>query len=140
MRTVLFVCVENSGRSQMAEAFYNHCARGTSRALSAGTRPGKAVNPLVVTVMQEAGLDISGNRPKGLTDDMLDQTDRVVSMGCGAEGICPAVSVETVEWQIEDPKGKSLEQLRLIRDQIRAKVLEMLAKDGIAPKPADWSR
>jgi len=139
MKTVLFVCVENSGRSQMAEAFFNHYAGGLARALSAGTRPGEAVSSLVVTVMQEAGLDISGNRPKGLTDEMLDQADRVVSMGCGAEGVCPAASVETEEWQIDDPKGRSPEEVRLIRDQIRAKVLEMLAKDRMAAKPADHS-
>lgn len=131
MRTILFVCVHNSGRSQMAEAYYNHYAQGRARALSAGTQPADAVNPTVVSVMLEDGLDISENRPKLLTDEILDGADRVVSMGCGVQGVCPASSVETEEWEIEDPKDKSAEEVRRIRDHIRGNVLEMLAKDGI---------
>lgn len=132
MKTVLFICVENSARSQMAEAFFNYYARGEATALSAGTQPGDALDAGAVKAMQEAGLDISGNKPKGLTDEMLDWADKVVSMGCGAQGVCPTAFVETQEWEIEDPKGKPLEKVRLIREQIRAKVLEMLARDGIA--------
>ena len=131
MRTVLFVCVHNSGRSQMAEAFFNHYAGGKARALSAGTQPGESVNPVVVSVMLEDGLDTGANRPKLLTDEMLDSADRVVSMGCGVQGVCPVAFVETEEWEIEDPKDKSVEEVRRIRDHIRGKVLEMLAKDGI---------
>ena len=87
MKTVLFVCVGNSGRSQMAEAFFNYLAAGRARAISAGTNPAKSVAPDVVLAMKEVGIDISGNKPKALTEDMLAQADRVVTMGCGAEGV-----------------------------------------------------
>lgn len=126
MRTVLFVCVHNSGRSQMAEAFFNQLAKGKARALSAGTKPGKAVNPVVVEVMREAGIDISGNRPKALTLEMVEKVDKVVTMGCGVEGICPATFVETEDWEVEDPEGKTLDEVRKIRDEIRAKVVDLL--------------
>jgi len=126
MKAVLLVCVHNSGRSQMAEGFFNHLAGGKGRAMSAGTSPADSVNPDVVQAMREVGIDISGNKPKLLTDEMLEQADRVVSMGCGVEGICPATFVETDEWQIEDPKGKPLAEIRRIRDSIRDKVVQML--------------
>jgi arsenate reductase len=126
MKTVLFVCVHNSGRSQMAEGFFNHLAGGRARAVSAGTNPADSVNPDVVEAMREVGIDISGNRPRLLTDEMLDGADNVVSMGCGVEGICPATFVETEDWQIEDPKGKPLAEIRRIRDEIGAKVAQML--------------
>jgi arsenate reductase (thioredoxin) len=126
MKTVLFVCVHNSGRSQMAEGFFNHLAGGRARAVSAGTNPADSVNPDVVEAMREVGIDISGNRPGPLTDEMLDGADKVVSMGCGVEGICPATFVETEDWQLEDPKGKSLAEIRRIRDEIGAKVAQML--------------
>ena len=130
MKTVLFVCVHNSGRSQMAEAFFNHLAGGKARAISAGTDPASSVNPDVVEVMREMGIESSDNKPKHLTDEMLDTADRVVSMGCGVEGLCPAAFVETEDWQIEDPKGKSLEEVRRIRDEIRAQVVDLLARAG----------
>jgi arsenate reductase len=126
MKTVLFVCVHNSGRSQMAEGFFNHLAGGRARAVSAGTNPADSVSPDVVKAMREVGIDISGNRPRPLTDEMLDGADKVVSMGCGVEGICPATFVETEDWQIEDPKGKPLAEIRRIRDEIGAKVAQML--------------
>ena len=126
MKTVLFVCVGNSGRSQMAEAFFNYLAAGRARAISAGTNPAKSVAPDVVLAMKEMGIDISGNTPKALTEDMLAQADRVVTMGCGAEGVCPVSFVPTEDWALEDPKGKSLEQVRKIRDEIKAKVVKML--------------
>lgn len=126
MKTVLFVCVHNSGRSQMAEGFFNHLAGGRARAVSAGTNPADSVNPDVVEAMREVGIDIGGNRPRLLTDEMLDGADKVVSMGCGVEGICPATFVETEDWQIEDPKGKPLAEIRRIRDEIGAKVAQML--------------
>ncbi|OGO01162.1 MAG: arsenate reductase [Chloroflexi bacterium RBG_13_53_26] len=130
MKTVLFVCVHNSGRSQMAEAFFNHLAGGKAMAISAGTHPSDAVNPIVIEVMREMGIEISSNKPKHLTDEMLDTADRVVSMGCGVEGLCPAAFVETEDWQIEDPKDKSLEEVRRIRDEIRAKIVDLLARAG----------
>jgi len=126
MKTVLFVCVGNSGRSQMAEAFFNYLAAGRARAISAGTNPAKSVAPDVVLAMKEMGIDISGNTPKALTEDMLAQADRVVTMGGGAEGVCPVSFVPTEDWALEDPKGKSLEQVRKIRDEIKAKVVKML--------------
>lgn len=126
MRTVLFVCVHNSGRSQMAEAFFNQLARGKAKALSAGTNPGSAINPKVVEAMRETGIDISGNRPKPLTLEMVERADKIVTMGCGVEGVCPAAFVETQDWELEDPEGKTLEEVRRIRDEIKAKVVDLL--------------
>ncbi|MGQ9546348.1 MAG: arsenate reductase ArsC [Dehalococcoidia bacterium] len=125
---VLFVCVHNSGRSQMAEAFFNRLAKGKARALSAGTAPADAVDPMVVDAMQEVGIDISGNKPKFLTADTVQQADVVVTMGCGAEGVCPATFVETEEWDLEDPGGQPLPEVRRIRDEIRAKVVDLVNK------------
>ena len=125
---MLFVCVGNSGRSQMAEAFFNQAAGGKARAISAGTKPAGAVDPNTVAVMREVGIDISAARPKALTMEMLDQASRVVTMGCGVEGVCPASFVETEDWQLEDPKGKPIEEVRRIRDEIRAKVMKLLEK------------
>jgi arsenate reductase (thioredoxin) len=128
VKTVLFVCVGNAGRSQMAEAFFNQAAGGKARAISAGTKPASAVDPRTIEVMREVGIDISAARPKALTMEMLEQADRVVTMGCGAEGVCPASFVETEDWQLEDPKGKSLEEVRRIRDEIRARVTRLLGR------------
>ncbi len=125
---MLFVCVGNSGRSQMAEAFFNQAAGSKARAISAGTKPAGAVDPNTVAVMREVGIDISAARPKALTMEMLDQASRVVTMGCGVEGVCPASLVETEDWQLEDPKGKPIEEVRRIRDEIRAKVMKLLEK------------
>jgi arsenate reductase len=128
MKTILFVCVHNSGRSQMAEAFFNKLARGKARALSAGTQPADQVNPVVVEAMKEAGIDISGNKPKALTVDMVEKADKMITMGCGAEaqGVCPASFIETEDWALEDPKGKSLEQVRKIRDEIKDRVKNLV--------------
>ena len=126
MRTVLFVCVHNSGRSQMAEAYFNLLAKGKAKGLSAGTQPADKLNPMVVEAMKEAGIDISGNKPKMLTIDMVEKTDKVITMGCGVEGVCPASFVETKDWELEDPKGKTLDEVRKIRDEIRAKVVGLL--------------
>lgn len=126
MREVLFVCVGNAGRSQMAEAFFNRAAGGMARAISAGTKPAGAVDPQTIEVMREVGIDISGNRPKALTMEMLEQADRVVTMGCGVEGVCPASFVETEDWQLEDPKGKPSEDVRRIRDEIETRVMRLL--------------
>jgi len=126
--TVLFVCVHNSGRSQMAEAFFNRLAKGKAQALSAGTEPDDAVDPVVVEAMQEVGIDISGNRPKALTFQMLEQAGRVITMGCGVEGVCPATFVETEEWDLEDPRGKPLSEVRRIRDEIKARVVDLVNK------------
>lgn len=115
----------------MAEAFFNQLAEGKARAISAGTQPANDIDSQVVEVMREVGLDISMNKPKALTLKMLEQADRVVTMGCGAEGVCPASFVETEDWQLEDPKGKALDEVRRIRDEIEAKVVEILKRAGI---------
>ena len=127
MKTILFVCVGNSGRSQMAEAFFNHLAKGKARALSAGTEPAGAVDPNAVAVMKEVGIDISRNKPKKLTLEMLDKADKVITMGCGVAQSCPATFTETEDWELEDPKGKPLEKVREIRDEIQKRI-EKLAK------------
>ncbi len=124
MKTVVFVCVHNSGRSMMAEAFFNQMAKGRARALSAGTQPGDRVNPTVVEAMKELGIDISGNKPKMLTFEMVDGSERMITMGCGAEAgaVCPARFIPTEDWALEDPKEKSIETVRKIRDEIKVRV------------------
>ena len=128
MLNILFVCVQNSGRSQMAEAMLNERAAGRARAVSAGTEPAKAVAPIVVKVMREVGLDISHQKPTRLTTEMIKQADKIITMGCGVEGVCPAPLVETEDWALNDPGEKPLEIVRKIREQIKAKVLELLEK------------
>jgi len=126
MKTVLFVCVHNSGRSQMAEAFFDKLAKGRAKGLSAGTQPAEAVNPVVIEAMREIGIDISHNKPKALTMEMLEQADRVITMGCGAEAVCPASFVETEDWALEDPQGKTLPDVRKIRDEIKDRIVKLI--------------
>jgi len=128
MKTVVFVCVHNSGRSQMAEAFFNRMAQGKARAFSAGTQPGDSINPVVVEAMKETDIDISSHKPKMLTLEMVEQADRMITMGCGAEAgaLCPASFIETEDWALEDPKGKSLEQVRKIRDDIKERISKLI--------------
>ncbi|MBC7218920.1 MAG: arsenate reductase ArsC [Hadesarchaea archaeon] len=125
MKKVLFVCVENSARSQMAEAFFNSVAK-TARAESAGTKPAARVNPMAVKVMEELGIDISAARPKMLTLEMLKTADRVITMGCISGELCPASLVPTEDWGIEDPAGKSIEKFREVRDLIRERVERLI--------------
>ena len=120
----LFVCVHNAGRSQMAEAF---AKRRGMRAASAGTVPATTVNPTVVQAMKEKGIDLSSSTPKLLTPDMIDQAALVVTMGCSVEEVCPrpmlaSMQKKLVDWKIEDPKGKTLEEVRKIRDEVERKV------------------
>jgi protein-tyrosine-phosphatase len=126
MKNVLFVCVGNAGRSQMAEAFFNHLAEGKARATSAGTNPTSEVSPTVIQAMKEVDIDISSNRPKKLTMEMLDKADKVITMGCGAENVCPATFVETEDWELEDPEGKPIEEIRRVRDEIKERVISLL--------------
>jgi len=128
MKKVLFVCVHNAGRSQMAEAFFNQLAKGKAKGFSAGTEPADKVNPVVVKAMREVDIDISRRKPKMLTLKMLDDADRVITMGCGVEGVCPASFVPTEDWQLEDPEDKPIEKVRQIRDGIKAKI-ETLVKE-----------
>ncbi len=129
MKKVLFVCVENAGRSQMAEAFANHYGKGEVEASSAGIMLADKVNPVVVEVMKEKGIDISENMPKLLTMKMAENADKIIAMGCSVEKYCPAPLLKNVvDWDLEDPKGKSIEKVREIRDDIERRVLELLAE------------
>lgn len=126
MKTVLFACVQNAGRSQMAAAFFNALAdRKRARAISAGTKPAAAVHPAVVDVMREVGIDLAASRPQRLTPELAGQAQALVTMGCGEE--CPFVpGMKVVEWQIADPRDQDLERVREIRDEIREKVKALL--------------
>jgi protein-tyrosine-phosphatase len=115
----------------MAEAFYNHYAAGKAEAISAGTRPASHVDQTVVKAMAEIGIDISHKRPKILTSEMLDGTDKIITMGCGSENVCPATFVLTEDWQLEDPEGKSIEKVREIRDEIEAKIKQLIRENVI---------
>ena len=127
---LLFVCVHNAGRSQMAEAFVNHMARARGlnvSAESAGTISGKSLNPMAVSAMQELGIDISEQVPKLLSQSQIDQVDRVISMGCGVDAeACPVRFVLAEDWNLDDPAGQDFETVRSIRDQIRDRVESML--------------
>ena len=128
MKTVLFVCVENAGRSQIAEALFNKYAKGRFKAMSAGTVPGKRVNLLVVEVLNEIGVDISGGKPKLVTNEMIKEADKIITMGCGT-AFCPASFLPKVEdWALEDPTGKPIEKVREIRDEIDGKVKALIQK------------
>jgi protein-tyrosine-phosphatase len=124
----LFVCVENAARSQMAEAFAREMG---IEAASAGTLPSKSINSDVIKVMQEIGIDMSGYKPKLLTMEMIERADVVVTMGCSIEGVCPApmlrkMKKKLIEWNIEDPKGKPIEEVRRIRDEIKEKIISLV--------------
>lgn len=127
MIKVLFVCVHNSGRSQMAEAFFNQGAGGKARAYSAGTRPASHTDRTVVEAMREVGIDVRSQHPKLLTREMLENAHRIISMGCGTQDICPVGLVPSEDWQLEDPEGQPIEEVRRIRDGIQARVRELIA-------------
>ena len=124
MKTALFICVHNSGRSQMAEAFFNQKAMGKAKAISAGSQPADKVNPMVVKAMREEGIDISHNEPKLLTLEMMEGISLAITMGC--ENSCPLTTAETRDWNLDDPEGKSIEEIRRIRNEIKSKVRELL--------------
>lgn len=127
-KKVLFVCVENAGRSQMAEGFFRTLAPPEFLPTSAGTKPANEINPLAIQVMKEIGIDISKQKPKILSDGMIKESARVVNMGCMDKESCPALFVNSItDWNIADPKGKSIEQVRKIRDEIKTKVKELVA-------------
>lgn len=124
-KTVLFVCIGNSGRSQMAEAFFNKLSK-TWKAISAGTKPDDNIHPYTIRVMKEVGVDVSKQKPKMLTREMIEKTDKIITMGCGAD-VCPASYLPKVEdWAIEEPYGKPIDKVREIRDQIKGKVEKMI--------------
>lgn len=128
--TVLFVCVHNAGRSQMAEAFLNALARERGldvRAISAGTMGAGELNPLVVSAMEEVGISMAGHRPKLLDPATVASADRIVSMGCGVDAeACPTRFMVTEDWGLDDPAGQPMEVVRTIRDAIRHRVTELL--------------
>jgi arsenate reductase (thioredoxin) len=128
---VLFVCVHNAGRSQMAAALLERKAEGRVRVLSAGSEPADELNPAVVEAMGELGIDISAERPKKLEDGMVRISDVVITMGCG--DACPIYPGKRYEdWELEDPAGKDLETVRRIRDEIEARVDALLSSLGAA--------
>ena len=126
---ILFVCVENAGRSQMAEGFANHYGKGKVVASSAGVMLADRINPVVVEAMKEKGIDISKNKPKLLTTEMAEEADKIITMGCSVEKICPAPLLKNVvDWNLEDPKDKSIEEVRRIRDEIEKRVLKLISE------------
>ncbi len=129
MKKVLFVCVENAGRSQMAEAFAKVYGKEKLVISSAGNKPAEKVNPVVVEAMKEKGIDISMNKPHLLTFQMAQGADLIVTMGCNDQGICPGPFFKpTIDWKLEDPKGKPIEKVREIRDDIERRVQKLISE------------
>jgi arsenate reductase (thioredoxin) len=127
VKKILFICVENAGRSQMAQAFARRYGAGKVEVSSAGNKPAQQVNPTVVEVLREKGIDISTNKPNLLTFEMAQAADLIVTMGCNDQGVCPGPFFKpTVDWKLEDPKDKTLAQVRQIRDDIEQRVLQLL--------------
>ena len=123
--TVLFLCVHNAGRSQMALGWFNHLADGRAQAFSGGSEPAAAINPAAVEAMAEVGIDIALETPRRWSEAMLDAADVVVTMGCG--DTCPIVPGTRYEdWELEDPAGKNLDTVRRIRDEIERRVEHLL--------------
>lgn len=127
MKKILFVCVENAGRSQIAEAFFKKHRPSGFQPISAGIKPALRVNPIVIQAMKEVGIDIENNSPQNISQQMIDEVEITVNMGCMDKESCPALFLNDVEdWQIQDPKGKSIEGVREIRDQIEQKVKDFI--------------
>ena len=131
MKTVIFACVHNAGRSQMAAGFFNKLSDpAKARALSAGTAPGDQVYPEVVAVMREEGIDLSVARPQKLTAELAAEAQLLITMGCGDE--CPYVpGVRREDWPLQDPKGQPIERVRAIRDEARARVQALIAQEAL---------
>ena len=125
MSRVLFVCLHNAGRSQMSQALFERAAAGRHEARSAGTTPGERVHPEVVTAMKEVGFDLSGRTPERLTDDLANWADIVVTMGCGDD--CPYIpGKQYLEWDLPDPKGRPIDEVRATREEIDQRVRALL--------------
>jgi arsenate reductase len=130
-KNVLFVCVENAGRSQMAEGLFRKYAPSGHESISAGTVPKSQINPLAAEVMGEIGIDIGSQKPKELNEEMIKNADKIINMGCMDKNFCPTLFVPKVrDWGIEDPKGKPIEKVREIRDEIERKIKEMVEEIG----------
>jgi len=141
MKTVLFACVHNAGRSQMAAAWFNALANpAAARAISAGTEPGPRVHPEVLAAMREVGIDLSAVQPTLLTRELAAGAQLLVTMGCGEQ--CPVVpGLRRDDWPLEDPKGKSMEIVRGIREEIRGRIQRLIAQEGwAAPDTATVAR
>jgi arsenate reductase len=130
MNTIIFACIHNAGRSQMAAAWFNALADASrARAISAGTEPAAAVHPVVLEAMREVDLDLSDKKPQRLTNELARTAQMLVTMGCGEQ--CPVVpGLRREDWALEDPKGKSIESVREIRDNVRARVDALLRREG----------
>lgn len=132
--TVLFLCVHNAGRSQMAAGWMRALAGGGVRVLSAGSEPADQINPAAIAAMAEVGIDIRGRRPQRWTDEILGDSDVVVTMGCG--DTCPYVpGTRYVDWPLDDPAGQPVERVRPVRDEIERRVRDLLGELGIDPSP-----
>ncbi len=131
MHKVIFACVHNAGRSQMAAAFFNQLAdRTKAEAISAGTEPGLRVHPEVLAVMQEVGIDLSNAKPQKLTQELAEDAALLITMGCGDK--CPYVpGLRRDDWPLQDPKGLPLDDVRRIRDDIKNRVQTLLADEGM---------
>ena len=130
MKTVIFACVQNAGRSQMAAAYFNQLANlSLARAVSAGTRPAARVHPGVVEAMREVGIDLSGARPQLLTERLASGAQLLITMGCGDE-CAVAPRLQRDDWPLEDPNGQPSVRVREIRDEIRRRVWELIAREG----------
>jgi protein-tyrosine-phosphatase len=132
MHKVIFACVHNAGRSQMAAAIFNQLAdRTKAEAVSAGTEPGLRVHPEVLVVMQEVGIDLTGARPQKLTEELASDAYLLITMGCGDK--CPYVpGLRRDDWPLSDPKGRPLDEVRAVRDDIGARVSALLKSEGFA--------
>jgi arsenate reductase (thioredoxin) len=127
MATVLFVCLHNAGRSQMSRALFERAAAGEHTALSAGTTPAEHVHPEVIQVMRELDIDLSGRRPRLLTRELAEQADVVVTMGCGDQ--CPYIPGKRyIDWDLPDPEGRPIAEVRATRDEIASRVSHLLAE------------
>ena len=132
MKTYVFACVHNAGRSQMAAAWLNRLANPEkARGVSAGTQPGTRVHPEVLEAMKESGVDLTGAVPQKLTDDLARGASMLVTMGCGEA--CPYVpGLRREDWPLEDPKGKPVERVREIRDEVRSRIEDLVRREGLA--------
>jgi arsenate reductase len=130
MKTVIFACVHNAGRSQMAAAWFNVLVDPTkAHAISAGTEPAACIHSEVLEAMREVGIDLTGSKPQRLTDELARDAQMLITMGCGEQ--CPAVpALRRDDWSLEDPKGKPIPRVREIRDQVRALVVALLQREG----------
>lgn len=136
---MIFACVHSAGRSQMAAGFFNALADPSlGRAAAAGTQPAAEVYPQVIAAMREVGIDISGARPRALTQEMVERADLLVTMGCGDS--CPtAPGVRQIDWPLAEPHGQPMERVREIRDDVRQRVQDLIADQRLAPEGARFS-